>query len=748
MRKITLLLCFLVTLLAYSQKKEITLEDIWTKGTFRQETIDGLSSMQDGNHYTSLEMNDKGAESAVVKYEYKTGKKIGNIISSSELISALTGKPITIDSYEFSADENKILIATETEKIYRHSTREVYYVYDIKTQKLDDVAGDTDKLMYGTFSPDGNKVAFVKNNNLFVKDLQSKELIQVTKDGKLNEIINGATDWVYEEEFEFNQAYQWNALGNKIAFYRFDESGVKEFEMSEYNESLYPSVYKFKYPKAGEANSIVSLFIFDIASKKTVPVAIPLDPIGTVTKSDGSIEKSQQKDHDFYIPRLQWTTDANTLSYQHLNRLQNKLQLILANAASGESKIILTETSKTYLEVSNNLTFLSNNKGFIWSSDKDGFTHLYLYDMNGKQMNQITKGNYDVLDFNGLDEVSKTVFYSSDETSVTEKCLYSVHLDGSGKRQLSAKGTNSPEFSSGFKYYINTFSDANTPFYITLNSSDGKLIRVIEDNNKLKKKLEDYALSKKEFFTFKTSEGVVLNAWMMKPTNFDGGKKYPVLLTFYGGPHNNDVTNEWGGSSYLWHNLLNQKGYIVVCVDNRGTEGRGRDFKKCTYKQLGKLETMDQIESAKYLGAQSYIDKTRIGVQGWSFGGYLSSLCMTKGADYFKAGIAVAPVTNWRFYDSVYTERYLSTPQDNPDGYDENSPINFANLLKGKYLLIHGSSDDNVHLQNSIEMSSALVKANKQFDQFIYPDKNHSIAGGTTRLHLFTKMTNFIVTNL
>lgn len=729
MRKLLLLLAFVVVLHGFGQKKDITIEDIWTKNTFTAAGIDGLYSMKDGKYYTSLETDEKGLETFIVKYEYKTGKQVKTIVRSSALIPVGSSTPVSIDNYSFSSDESKILIASEEEKIYRHSTRENYYVYDVKSKKLEKVTTG-EKQMYGSFSPDGNKVAFVRNNNLFIKDLVKGVESMITSDGKFNHIINGATDWVYEEEFSFSQAYVWSPDGNKIAYYRFDESLVKEFEMSEYNGNLYPTVYRYKYPKAGETNSIVSIHVYDLQKAATIRV-------------------DAGKETDQYIPRIKWTNNDSTLSLLRMNRLQNKLELLLANAYTGRSKVILTEESKTYIEISDNLTFLKDNKSFIWSSDMDGFYHLYLYDISGKMIRQLTKGSWDVFEFKGLDESSQTLFYISDETSVTERCLYSIKLNGEKKQKLSvSNGTNSVDFGNGFHYYINTFSDANTPPYITLHSADGKLIRVIEDNKDLKKTLESYTLTKKEFFSFKTSEGVELNAWMMKPAGFDPNIKYPVLLTFYGGPHNNDVSNEWGGSSYIWHALLTQKGYIVACVDNRGTEGRGRDFKKCTYKQLGKLETIDQIESARFLGSFAYVDKDRIGVQGWSFGGYLSSLCMTKGAAYFKAGIAVAPVTNWRFYDTIYTERYLSTPQNNAEGYDENSPINFVNMLKGKYLLIHGSADDNVHLQNSIEMSRALINANKQFEQFIYPDKAHSINGAVTRLNLFTKMTNFIIENL
>lgn len=729
MHKIGALLAFLLALPVFSQKKDITLEDIWKNGIFTPKHIEGLVSMADGKHYTSLETNIKTGEIEIVKYEYKTGKKKEVIVRSSELTVQKSVEPIQIDNYTFSDDETKLLIATQTEKLYRHSTRENYYVFDLKTKHLQKVT-EGDKQMYASFSPNGNKVAFVRNNNIFIKDLLSGKEIAVTTDGKQNNIINGATDWVYEEEFSFDQAYSWNVNGTRLAYYRFNESRVKEFEMNEYHSNLYPTVYRFKYPKAGEDNSIVSIHVYDVNQNKTVTADVG-------------------KETNQYIPRIQWTPDPNTLSVQRMNRLQNKLELLFISASNGESKTVLTEESNTYIEINDNLVFLSDNKGFTWTSDNNGFNHIYLYNMTGKLINQLTWGNWDVAEIIGINEKTGTVFYTSDETAVPEKCLFAVQLDGTGKKKLSERnGTNNAVFSSEYNYYINTFSDVDTPPYITLHNTDGKLIRVLEDNSALKKKLEEYQLSKKEIFAFTTSENIVLNAWLIKPVNFDPTKKYPMLLTFYGGPHNNEVSNEWGGSSYLWHCLLAQKGYLVACVDNRGTEGRGRDFKKCTYKQLGKLETQDQIEAAKFFGSWVYVDKNRIGVQGWSFGAYLSSLCMTKGADYFKAGIAVAPVTNWRFYDSIYTERYLSTPQENPTGYDENSPINFTDMLKGKYLLIHGSADDNVHLQNTIEMTRALVKSNKQFDQFIYPDKNHGIYGGNTRLHLYNKMTEFLITNL
>lgn len=708
-----------------AQKKEITLEDIWRTGTFRSNSVLGLVSMNDGIHYTTIKKD------TIFRFSYEKATVPEVIVSKSQLL--INGSTINIDDYQFSSDENKMLIASETEQIYRHSTRENYYVYDRTTKTLNPVTKG-EKQMHATFSPDGSKVGFVRGNNIFIKDLASGKETQVTTDGNQNNIINGATDWVHEEEFAFSVAYFWSPDSKKIAYYKFDESKVKEFSFDEFNNKLYPTQYRFKYPKAGEDNSIVTIHVYDLAS-----ASAKLMDIG--------------KETDQYIPRVKWTMDANTLSIVRMNRHQNKLDIMFANATTGETKTIYSETTDTYIDIHEGegdyVYFTEDKKSFIIMNESDGFNHLYLYDMNGKLVNQITKGNWDVVNFKGIDEKTKTIFYTASETTATERDIYSIQMNGSGKKKISIeKGTHNPEFSNGMKNYINTFSSANSPSSIAIYNAKGKQIRILENNEALTKKMQEFNLSKKELFMFKTTEGIELNAWMVKPPNFDPSKKYPVFLTFYGGPGRNMVNNSFDGAGYFWHQMLAQKGYIVMCVDNRGTGYRGVAFKKCTYKQLGKLEVADQIETAKYLGTLPYVDKTRIGTFGWSFGGYLSSLCITKGADYFKMAIAVAPVTNWRYYDNIYTERFMSLPQENASGYDDNSPINYVNKLKGKYLLIHGSGDDNVHYQNSMEMVTALVNANKQFDLFIYPDKNHGISGGNTRLHLYTKMTNFILDNL
>ena len=721
-KKISLIVTLLIAFNLVAQKQKITLENIWKEYKFMPERFGGFNSMNDGVSYSQLEENGD-----INKYELKSGKLIANIVKANELIVSGTSDTIQVNDYYFNEEESKIIFPQNYKAIYRRSGTAVNYVFDIKTRKLVALS-DKGAQLFASMSPKGNKVAFVRDNNLFIKDLDAQTETQLTKDGEYNKIKNGWCDWVYEEEFSKAEAFEWNSDGNKIAWIKFDESKVKEFEMPMY-DGLYPSQYKFKYPKAGEANSIVSVYVYDLATQKITNV-----DIGSET--------------DIYIPRINWTKDPNVLSIQRMNRLQNKLELLFADAQSGKTKVILAEECDTYIDINDNLRFLSNNKGFIWSSEQDGFNHLYHYDINGKLINQITKGNWDVIDFKGIDEKTKTLFYISTELSPNERDLYSVLLDGKNKVKLSDKrGTTDADFSSNFQYYVSTWSDANTPYVVELRDNKGKLIKTLVDNKDYINKIAQYELTSKTFFKFKTSEQVELNGWMMKPVNFDSTKKYPVYQFAYGGPGSNECNNQWEVFDYFWHQLLCQQGYIVVCVDGRGTLGRGKAFKHSTYKQLGKLETIDQIETAKYLGTLKFIDKTRIGFQGWSFGGYLASLLITKGADYFKSTIAVAPVTNWRYYDNIYTERFLRTPQENPTGYDENSPVFFTKKIKGNYLLIHGSADDNVHLQNSMEMTKELVKNNIPFDQFIYPNKNHGIYGGNTRLHLYTKMLKFVKDN-
>ncbi len=723
--KVFLLIVFLALPWPVFAQNKITLEEIWKTNAFGAKGISGINSMKDGAHYSTLITS--GKEQFIVKFSYKTGAAVDTLFNSSKAKNDNVLIP-AVESYRLSEDESQLLFSTQQEKIYRHSFKSNYIVCSVKDKSWSFVS-PKEKQQVASLSPDGKSVAFVRQNNLFVVNIATKEETQITFDGVKNKIINGISDWVYEEEFGFDKAYEWSPDSKKIAFYRFDETAVKEFGMPLYG-SLYPDYSTFKYPKAGEKNSEVKILIYNTETKKTVDANL-----GGET--------------DQYIARIKWTANGNVLSCQRLNRLQNKLDLLFIESATGQSNIILSETSNTYVEVTNDLTFLKDNKSFIWSSELGGYNHLYRYAIDGKMLNKITNGNWDVIAYKGFDELSQTLYFTAAQSNSINKDVCKVKIDGAGFKVLSEKtGYNEPYFSTSFDYFINNFSSANTPAEYLLYDKNGKEIRMMEENSALKNKLKNYQLSKKEFITVKTSDGTELSAWIIKPTDFDATKKYPVFFTVYGGPGRNTVLNAWDGSNYMWCQYLAQKGYIVVSVDNRGTKYKGEKFKKSTYGNLGMYETLDQIEAAKYFGNLPYVDKNRIGIQGWSFGGYLSSLCITKGSEVFKAAIAVAPVTNWRYYDSIYTERFLGLPKDNAKGYDDNSPINFTDQLKGNYLLIHGTADDNVHFQNSVEMATSLQKANKQFDFMMYPDKNHGISGGNTRLHIYTLMTDFIIEKL
>ncbi|MBI2967136.1 MAG: S9 family peptidase [Bacteroidetes bacterium] len=715
-------------------KKLLTLEEIWNSKIFQEKSFSKVSPMKDGEHFTVLQVKDSTTE--IVKYSFKNGKPVKTLIRSSDLVPDGKTDPISVDDYRFNTDESEILISTETEMIYRHSSMEKYFIYNVKSKKLKQLSDV--KLRHAEFSPDGGKVAFLKGNDLFYAEIETGKEFRVTNDGEKNKIINGACDWVYEEEFGFDRAFFWSPDGKKIAFYKFDESRVKEYSMPKYGD-LYPSEVKFKYPKAGEENSKVSIRIFDVAT--------------------GTLSEVKVNSEFEYIPRIKWTLKPNILSIQLMNRLQNKLDLAIFNTATNALNIILTETNDTYIEIHDHLVFLPveeeskeefpDNDGFLWTSDRNGYNHIYQYDMEGTRLRQVTEGNWDVTEIKGYEVPTKTIFYVSSEVSPRQRDIYSVKIDGRDKFKITTTdGHHDCVFSSDFNYFIDYYSNANTPIQTSIYSAVGDQVAVLEDNNILRDTLKTYKISNKKFFIFKTKEGIDLNGWLINPPDLDRTKKYPVFMYVYGGPGSQTVLDRWDGKSYLWHQLLAQKGYIIISVDNRGTGSRGADFRKCTYKQLGKFETIDQIEAAKYLGTLNTVDKSRIGIMGWSYGGYMSSLCILKGSDYFKTAIAVAPVTHWKFYDTIYTERYMQRPEDNKDGYENNSPLNFTDSLKGKYLIVHGTGDDNVHFQNTAEMINALTKSGKQFEQLIYPDKNHGLYGGNTRLHLYTKMTDFILGNL
>lgn len=703
-----------------AQKNRISLDDLFKKNTFVERSINDFTSMNDGESYTILEDDGK-----VVKYEYSSGKQLSVLFDPTTFNNEDLKK---IEEYTLSSDESKMMIVTRASRIYRHSYKATYYIYDIKSKTLEPLV-EGNQVMLATFSPDAKKVSYIVDNNIFIKDLITKEEKQITTDGLYNAIINGAPDWVYEEEFSLLSGMQWSPDSKKLAFLRFDESEVMQFNMTEFKNNLYPENYTFKYPKAGEKNSVVSVHVFDIESGKT-----QIMDVGTETNQ--------------YIARIKWPNSSNQLSIIRLNRLQNKMDVLLADVNTGESKTLYTEENKYYLpEPSDNrIIYTDDGKNFIVSSERNGYNQIYLYGMDGKLVKQLTDGANEVIETYGYDLKSKRVFFKAFDQTPLRTAIYSVKIDNLELTKLSPNiGSNSAEFSKTFKYFILSYSNSSTPTVISLLNDKGKQVRVLEDNGDLKKVISTYEIPSKEFFTFRTSEGTLLNGYMIKPLNFDPSKKYPVLMTQYSGPGSISVKDEWDLS---WDQYLASNGYIVACVDGRGTGGRGEAFRKMTYGQLGYYESIDQIESAKYLSSLGYVDPSRIGIWGWSYGAYMSSLCLFKGADVFKMAIAVAPVTNWRYYDSVYTERFMGLPQDNPMGYDNNSPINHVDKLKGKLLIVHGTGDDNVHMQNSIEMIEKLVQANKQFDMMFYPDKNHGIYGGNTTFHLFSKLTNFVKENL
>ena len=711
-------------------QKQLTNRDIWASPLFSAEYVGGLASMNDGLHYTVLDEGEAGA--VLDQYAYRTGQKVATLVDGATLIPAGQREPIAIEGYSFSGDEKKLLFETGTEPIYRYSYYAHHYVYDRASKKLaplSDVGKAKQRL--ATFSPDGSRAAFVRENDLYVVELATMKETRVTTDGAWNKVLNGATDWVYEEEFTLVQGYAWSPDGGKLLFLRSDESAVREFDMTYYKDQLYPSEYRFKYPKAGEVNSTESLHVYDITSATTATL-----PLGT-------------DEQDIYIPRLGFTPKGAAW-FMRMNRLQNEKVILMVDLppagamAKLTAKEIFRETSKTYVEVTDDLHFLADGSGFVLTSERSGWNHVYHVPLKGEPK-ALTSGAWDVVSVAGIDEKGKRVLFTAAKTAPEDQEVWSVGLSGKGLKQLSpAGGHNEAEFSKGFQYFINTRSTANDVPVVTLHEGQGKLVKQLKDNLRLKQTLKDYGVVRREFFQFTTPAGVQLRGWMMKPSAFDATKKYPVLMTQYSGPNSNEVLDKFDGRDLLWHSLLNQKGYIVVCVDPRGTGHRGRDFRHVTYGQLGKYETEDQIAAAQWLAQQAYVDGGRIGIFGWSYGGYMSSLCITKGADVFKAAIAVAPVSNWRYYDTIYTERYMGLPKDNAQGYDDNSPIHHVDKLKGNYLLIHGLADDTVHYQNAAEMTLALVKANKPFDQFVYPDRNHGIYGGTTRLHLFELMTKWL----
>ena len=729
---VSLFLVFGAVSASAQEKKNFELEDLYQRGTFYAKSVRGMNSMKDGKTYASFEKGQLNI------YNYKTGKLEKTLFGITDLTMHPDSLPIGLQNYELSANEDKMLCLTDMESIYRHSFHANYYVYDFATKTLQPLSKNG-KQRLATFSPDATKVAFMRDNNLFIKDLKTGEEKQFTSDGLYNHIINGAPDWVYEEEFSFSQGFYWSPDSKKIAFMKFDESNVREFQMEEF-EGLYPDWYSFKYPKAGEDNSIVEIYVYNLENGKTV-------------KMDTG------KETDIYLPRIAWTKDANVLAIQRLNRHQNHLEILAADATTGKSRVFYDDTNEYYIDITDDWHFLEDGKRFLMTSERSGYNHIYLYNLDGTLVKQLTDGPWDVTSVYGFD--GKEVYFQAAKNTPVDRQIYAVNLKGQMREVIGRPGTNNARFSNDFSYLININSTISQPNQYELYTNKGKLVRVLEDNHEFAEKLKTFNLGEKKLlkisdpaFVLPNGTQVDVDAWQILPPDFDPSKKYPVLIYVYGGPGHQTVNNSWANSDYWWLQLLAQHGIISVSINNRGSGAQGEVFKKMTYLQLGKYETEDMITLAKYMAKQPYVDAERIGIYGWSYGGFMAANGITKGADVISTAVSVAPVTNWRYYDNVYTERFMRTPQENPDGYDLNSPVHNTAMIKGNYLLCHGSGDDNVHYQNAMELIKAMISNGKQFDLMIYPNKNHGIYGGyeygsgECRMHLFNKIDNFLFEHL
>ena len=710
--------------------EEITIRKM-TNGEYSAQGVGGMRSMNDGEHYMMI--GDGG--SSLVRYAFATGEVVDTLFS----VNATRGCDFKhFDGYIMSPAEDRILIQTRTTPIYRHSFTAEYYIYDVRNKTMVPLSNGGPQQV-PSFSPDGKMIAFVRDNNLhLVKLMFNNSESQVTTDGKFNEVLNGIPDWVYEEEFTMSKCYEFSADSKMIAYVKSVESHVPSFSFAMYKgmapsyeaNTLYPGAYTYKYPVPGVDNSKVSVHTFDIKEKVTRKIDLQID-------------------EEDYIPRIHFTSDPEKLAIVTLNRHQSRMDIYMANPRSTMCKLILREESPTYINEATYQGLHFYEGGFIMQSQRSGYNHLYQYNLNGQLLRQFTQGEYEVTDFYGWDAKTGDLYYQSNETSPLRRAIYHINKKGKKTRLTPETGTSSATFSKNLKNFVHTHSDLHTPNFITIENVKGKVLKTLVDNKVLAEKINQPGMPTREFFQFTTSNGDVLNGWIVKPAEMKG--QYPVIMYQYSGPGSQEVLDSWRSGFYsglIWESFLAQQGYVVACVDGRGTGSRGAEFKNCTYMELGLRESTDQVETAKYLATLPYVDGSRIGIWGWSFGGYNTLMSMSTGEPIFKAGIAVAPPTDWRFYDSVYTERFMRTPQENGENYDRASAIKRAKNLYGNLLLMHGMADDNVHVRNSMEYSEALVQADKQFDMFYYTNRNHSIYGGNTRYHIFTKMLNFWNTKL
>ena len=720
-------LCLMVSVSGMRAGEKLSLKAIMS-GEFRSEVMQAVRPLADGETYGQMSADGKRVES----YSFRTGQQVAVLF---DVATARGAKLDQVDDYIMSPDGRRMLIQTQTNPIYRHSFTAVYYIYDIRNNKLEPLS-DGGPQQTPVFSPDGNQIAFVRDNNIYlVKLLFDNAESQVTKDGKRNEIINGIPDWVYEEEFSTNSSMVFSADSRQIVWIRYDERDVKQYSMQLFKGlaperkefAAYPGAYTYKYPVPGEANSKVSVWSYDIQSRQTRKIDVPLDDDG-------------------YIPRIKATSDPAKIAVFTMNRHQDKLRIYMANPLSTVCQLAIEDQVEKYIKEDILEDVQITDQHILLPSERDGYNHLYLYNLNGQLQRQIITDKYVVKTVYGYDEKTGDTYFAANPNGPMEQQVMVAHANGKTEVLTPKSGVNNAIFSQNFKYFINSWSDIHHPVQYTLCQNNGKTLVTLIDNQKLLQKLAGYELGTKAFFSFTTSEGVQLNGWMVKPADFDASKKYPVIMYQYGGPGSQEVLNQWhigmNNNGAILEQYLCQEGYICVCVDNRGTGGRGADFEKCTYLRLGELEARDQVETALWLGQQSYVDKDRIGIWGWSYGGWNTLMSMSEGRPVFCAGVAIAPPTNWRFYDTIYTERYMRTPQENQQGYDDVNPIARAAQLHGALLICHGLADDNVHYQNSAEYVEALVQADKDFRQLVYTNRNHGIYGGNTRNHLFRQVIN------
>jgi dipeptidyl-peptidase-4 len=709
-------------------QQALTVERIFASRDFRTEGLPALQWMRDGQRYSYVVPGAAGATDLVAE-DARTGTKT-RLVEGARLVVAGQQKPIEIEDYSWSADERKLLIYTNSQPVWRQNTKGQYYVFDLQTGRVTPVSTRTGWQQFAKFSPDARRVGFVRDNDLYVTDLATGQETRLTRDGS-DAIINGTFDWVYEEELGLQDGWRWSPDGARIAFWRLDASREQTFNWINETDSAYSRIVSLRYPKAGSANAIARVGVVEVAGGAPRFVDTGSDP-------------------EVYLARMEWAESPTEIVIQRLNRHQNRLEVLIADARTGASRTVFTDTDSAWVEVDDDFHWINDGKDFLFSSERDGYNHLYLVSRDGRNVRQVTRGQWDVTGIEAVDERTGTVYFSAHAPTPEQTQLFRVKLDGTDQRQITREpGSHNAAIATGSPYFVNTYSSAGSPPVIRLQSTtDGAVVRTLVDNARMRQTVESLGTRKPEFFTFRTRDGVELRGSMIKPANFDAGKKYPVLMYVYGGPGSQTAVDSWGGTRYLWHQMLAQRGYVVVTVDNRGTGGRGAAFKKATYLKLGAVETADQLEAARYLATQPWVDGSRIGIWGWSYGGFMTASAMFAPGSPFKAGIAVAPVVDWSLYDTIYTERFMRTPQENPEGYRRNAPVSNAANLRGRFLLVHGTGDDNVHFQNSTQLVNALQAANKQFDFMMYPNRNHGISGGVTSQHLYTLMTNWVTENL